>query len=80
MDINNISGVRVRDLKNGTGEQVEQARVAGANLENWAKDNKNVKQFIGPNGGWTRQEDGTFKPISDPVTLYGHRHHYHIGT
>ncbi len=43
MDINNINGVRVRDLKNGTGEQVEQARVVGANLENWAKDNKNVK-------------------------------------
>jgi hypothetical protein len=84
VDINNINGVRVVNLETATGPEAERAREAAANLEKWAKVDDDIKQFIGPNGGWTRDRSGNPYPINpnDPKgrkLLDEHKNHYHIG-
>jgi len=79
VDINNINGVRVVDLKTASGPEAARAREAAANLESWAEGNDDVRQLIGPNGGWTRTGPGEVKPIDNHRLIYEHRHHYHIG-
>lgn len=79
VDINNINGVRVVNLKTASGPEAERARQAAANLEQWAEDNNRIRQLIGPNGGWTRVGRRTFKPIMDSGLLREHKNHYHIG-
>ena len=83
VDINNINGVRVKDLQSGTGEKAERAREAAANLEDWAKKNPDVTQVIGPTGRWESNGSGDMDkrvPVEpkDFKILQEHKNHYHI--
>jgi len=50
---------------------------AAANLEEKLKNNPDVNQIIGPNGGWNK--DGRqWRPIRDAKLLKEHKDHYHI--
>lgn len=79
VDINNLNGVRVVNLKTASGPEAERAREAAANLEKWAKKTKEVRQLIGPNGGWTKQINGKCDPLNEPNLLREHKNHYHLG-
>jgi len=77
VDINRINGVPVKDLEKTQTPEGKRAKEAAANIEEWAKNNESVNQFIGPNGGWNKM-GRDWKPITDPELLNAHKNHYHI--
>jgi len=77
VDINKVNGIPVKDLGKAQGEEGERARKAAKNMEEQAKNNPNVNQVIGPDGGWKRNGD-RWDPITDAKLLNGHKDHYHI--
>jgi hypothetical protein len=46
-------------------------------MEQQAKNDPNVNQVIGPDGGWNR-EGKEWAPINDAGLLNDHKDHYHI--
>jgi hypothetical protein len=78
VDIRRINGIPVQGLETSTAPGAQRAREAAANLEKWAKENPNVNQFIGPNGGWSKNTAGKFAPITNDLLLNQHKNHFHI--
>ncbi|GAB6126624.1 hypothetical protein JCM14124_23300 [Humidesulfovibrio idahonensis] len=71
-------GAGGKDLERTQTPEGKRANEAAANIEEWAKNNESVNQFIGPNGGWNKGLDGKWVPIKDPALLNAHKNHYHI--
>jgi len=83
VDINRINGVPVKDLEKTQTPAGKRAKEAAANMEEWAKNNESVNQFIGPNGGWNKRTDGTIEAIRATTReridlLNTHKNHFHI--
>lgn len=77
VDVSRINGIPVEDLETANGQEADKARRAAANLEEKLKNNPDVNQIIGPNGGWNK--DGReWRPIRDAKLLKEHEDHYHI--
>jgi hypothetical protein len=81
VDINRINGFTVKDMSMAKGPEAERARNAAEALGQQVQADHNVNQFIGPNGGWNKDEDGRTAPLSSPrhrELLDRHKNHYHI--
>lgn len=78
VDVNRINDIPVKELENAQGAEGDKARKAAQNLEAWTRDQPEVNQVLGPNGGW-EFKGGKKTDIlkSDPRTK-DHLDHYHI--
>jgi hypothetical protein len=77
VDLSRINGIPVAGLETSTAPGADRAREAARNLEEWAKENPDVNQIIGPGGGWNK-DGGAWRPIRDARLLKEHEDHYHI--
>jgi hypothetical protein len=81
VDVSRINGEAVKDLGAAPGPEGEKARRAAANLEEKLKNNPDVNQIIGPNGGWNRDGQtlkAKFTRITNKTLLNEHKDHFHI--
>lgn len=78
VDVNRINDLPVKDLKTAQVEAAEQARRAADNLENWTRDQPEVNQVIGPNGGWEYKEGKKTDILRTDPRTREHHNHYHI--
>lgn len=81
VDLSRINGLPVAGLESSNAPGADRAREAAKNLEEWAIENPDVNQFIGPKGGWNKDGRGRitdFDPVKQKVLLDGHKDHFHI--
>lgn len=81
VDINKVNGVAVKDLGNAQGQEGERARQAAKNMEWQAKEDPNINQVVGPDGGWNKVGRDKIEPIppkENKELLDRHKDHYHI--
>ncbi|MBI5518903.1 MAG: hypothetical protein HY916_02460 [Desulfovibrio sp.] len=81
VDLGRINGIPVAGLETSTAPGADRAREAARNLGDWAKENPDVNQFIGPKGGWNKDGKGNITPLApakQKVLLDGHKDHIHI--
>lgn len=81
VDINRINDVKASELADPKTPEAVRAREAADIMEQNARKDPNVNQFIGPNGGWRKDEKGRVTPMSpvlDKDLLNDHKNHFHV--